>query len=189
LLAYTEVGANQEEAAEVVDLNAVVARVTQTLAALIADSGAIITAEHLPSLHAYEGHFISLFQNLIANAIKYRSEAAPRIQITVRNTGSFLLFAVADNGIGIAPEFHDKIFVAFKRLHGKHIPGTGIGLAICQRVAERYGGRIWVRSEVGNGSTFLFTLPVGLQAPAGLGEEEESFSGSNRQQASTSNGD
>lgn len=163
LLAYTEVGVRHEET-HAVDLNAVLEKVRHTLSAAIADSGAVVTAEPLPAVKGYEGHFISLFQNLIANAIKYRSELAPRIHITVRQAGHCLEFAVKDNGIGIAPEYHEKIFVAFKRLHGKHIPGTGVGLAICQRVVERYGGRIWVESEAGKGATFHFTLPVDLKA-------------------------
>jgi PAS domain S-box-containing protein len=173
LLAYTEVGVQQEETQQSVDLNAVLKKVEQTLAVPIAESGAVITADGLPVLKGYEGHFISLFQNLVANAIKYRSEAPPCIHISAREAGGELQFSVADNGIGIAPEFHEKVFVAFKRLHGKHIPGTGIGLAICQRVVERYEGRIWVESEAGGGAKFLFTLPSGLQIA------ERSLHGSN----------
>jgi signal transduction histidine kinase len=123
----------------------------------------VITVEPLPILNAYEGHFTPLFQNLIANAIKYRSEAPPKIHISMRDSADDLLFAVSDNGIGIAPEFHEQVLVAFKRLHGRQIPGTGIGLAICQRVVERYGDRIWIQSDVGTGTTFLFTLPRGLR--------------------------
>jgi len=104
-------------------------------------------------------HVISLFQNLIGNSLKYRGAQPPRIHISVEETDGMFRFAVRDNGMGIQPEYHARIFMAFKRLHGQNIPGTGIGLAICQRIVERYGGRIWVESEVGKGSTFLFTMP------------------------------
>lgn len=159
LLAFTEIGGRPDEPPEAVDLNDVVGKVRENLAASIEETGAVIEADPLPVVLATESHFVSLFQNLVGNALKYRSQAPPRIHISVSQNGSELRFSVADNGVGIAPEYHDKIFVAFKRLHGKSIPGTGIGLAICQRVVERYGGRIWVESELGRGSTFFFKLP------------------------------
>lgn len=162
LLTYTEIGGQSDQAREAVDLNLVVENVKQNLKASIDESGAVITSDRLPALSAYEGHFIPLFQNLIGNAIKYRSERPPRIHISVQNGNRDLRFAVADNGIGVAPEYHEKIFAVFKRLHGKKIPGTGIGLSICQRVVERYDGRIWVESEAGRGATFIFTLPKTL---------------------------
>jgi PAS domain S-box-containing protein len=159
LLAYTEIGAHTDKPAEAIDLNVVVDKVKANLKAPVDESGAVITADRLPALQVYEAHFIPLFQNLIGNAIKYRSQKPPRIHISFEEADGHLRFAVADNGIGIAPEYHHKIFGAFKRLHGKNIPGTGIGLAICKRIVERYGGRVWVQSEVGEGSTFHFTLP------------------------------
>jgi len=162
LLAYAEVGVRPEEPMQPVDLNTVLEKVKQNLRVAIEDSGAIVTAGHLPVLKANEAHFIPLFQNLIGNAIKYRGDKTPRIHISVNEVNNQLVFAASDNGIGIEPEYHAKIFVAFKRLHGMQIPGTGIGLAICQRVLERYGGRIWVESEAGKGATFFFTLPVEL---------------------------
>jgi PAS domain S-box-containing protein len=183
LLAYTEVGVRPEEPDHSVDLNIVLQKVKTTLAIEIAETGATIIADPLPSLHAYEGHFISLFQNLIGNAIKYRGTSSPEIRISASRNDEFLRFSFADNGIGISPEFHDKIFVAFKRLHGKQIPGTGIGLAICQRVVERYGGRIWVESELGKGAVFSFTLPIELQLEQSvahaMGGQEGTHSGNN----------
>jgi light-regulated signal transduction histidine kinase (bacteriophytochrome) len=98
---------------------------------------------------------------LISNALKYRAGRVPQISVSAERNGAFWLFAVEDNGIGIPAEFRTQIFGIFKRLHDrKSYPGTGIGLAICQKIVERYGGRIWAESEVGEGSKFLFTLPV-----------------------------
>jgi signal transduction histidine kinase len=114
----------------------------------------------LPSVYGHEAHFLQLMQNLIANAIKYRGEQTPQIVVSAERRDSEWLFAVADNGMGIPPEYQRQIFGLFKRLHGKTIPGTGIGLAICQRVVERYGGKIWVQSEENRGAKFYFTLPV-----------------------------
>jgi light-regulated signal transduction histidine kinase (bacteriophytochrome) len=100
-----------------------------------------------------------LFQNLISNAIKYRSKAAPRIHISAARESEGWVFVVADNGIGIEEQFTCRIFGMFKRLHGKEIPGTGIGLALCKKIVERQGGRIWVESEPGHGASFKFTVP------------------------------
>jgi signal transduction histidine kinase len=167
LLEYAEIGAGSERPVEAVDLNTVVDKVLLNLKVLVEDSGATITIDRLPIIRAYEAHCLTLFQNLVGNAIKYRSEKPPAITITVRKEQAQIRFAVTDNGIGIEPEYHAKIFVAFKRLHGQKIPGTGIGLAICQRVVERYGGRIWVESRQGQGATFIFTLPNTIVVEAG----------------------
>jgi light-regulated signal transduction histidine kinase (bacteriophytochrome) len=100
-----------------------------------------------------------LFQNLIGNALKYRGEEAPRIHISAVRRGASWRFSIQDNGIGIDAQYREKIFGVFKRLHNdRKYSGTGIGLAICQRVVDRYGGRIWVESNAGKGSTFCFTL-------------------------------
>jgi PAS domain S-box-containing protein len=159
LLAYTEIRTRDEEPLELVDLNLVIENVRQNLKASIDESGAVVTSDRLPVFRAYRAHFQPLFQNLIGNAIKYRSEQPPRIHVSAREVDGELRFSVSDNGIGIDPEYHQQIFEVFKRLHGRKIPGTGVGLAICQRVVERYGGRIWVESRAGQGATFLFTLP------------------------------
>ncbi|MEP6961481.1 MAG: ATP-binding protein, partial [Acidobacteriota bacterium] len=160
LLSYTAIDTNPEETAERVDLEQVLQEVQMILKASIEESGAVVSSDPLPTLEGYHrAHFIQLFQNLIGNAIKYRSSRSPRIHVSVANRDGNWRFAVADNGIGIAPEYHAMIFGVFKRLHGKQIPGTGIGLAICQRVVERYNGRIWVESQLEKGATFYFTLP------------------------------
>jgi signal transduction histidine kinase len=120
----------------------------------------MVTSGDLPLVLGQDARFVQLFQNLIGNGIKYRAELPPRIHVSAAQRNGEWCFAVADNGIGIEPEYHQMIFGVFKRLHGKAIPGTEIGLAICQRVVERYGGRIWVESQVGHGTTVYFTLPM-----------------------------
>jgi PAS domain S-box-containing protein len=156
LLSFTRVGAEAVPNASV-NLDDILDKVIENLKIPIENSGAKINREHLPVLYGHEAHFIQLFQNLISNAIKYKSERPLEINITV--DPQECLFCISDNGIGIAPQDQEKIFGVFKRLHGKEIPGTGIGLSICQRIVERYGGKIWVESQLGKGSKFCFTLP------------------------------
>jgi PAS domain S-box-containing protein len=158
LLAYTQMNAEHEDSEQPVDLNRVFKKTLENCRAAIDESAAAITSDPLPTVYGHEPHFLQLLQNLLSNAIKYRSDKPPRIHVSASRTEGLWRLAVSDNGIGIAPEYHKKIFGVFKRLHGKMIPGTGIGLAICQRVAERYRGLIWVESEVNRGSTFFFTL-------------------------------
>ena len=119
-----------------------------------------MTADPLPTVVAKEVMLTQLFQNLIGNSIKYRGKAAPTIHISAERTAEGWLFSVRDNGIGIDPADSELVFGMFKRLHGKEIPGTGIGLALCRKVVERHGGRIWVESEAGLGATFKFTIPT-----------------------------
>jgi signal transduction histidine kinase len=164
LLAYSEIAGSVDRPAEVVDTKAVIDDALQLLKARLEETAAQVSVAEMPLLHAHQNRIASLFQNLIENAVKYRSEASPRIRISVACDDNEFTFAVADNGIGLREEDYSKIFVAFQRLHGKEIPGTGIGLAICKRVIERYGGRIWVESGPGGGSTFRFTLPVSMAA-------------------------
>jgi light-regulated signal transduction histidine kinase (bacteriophytochrome) len=171
LLAYAEIGAPFDLPPQPVDLNLVVQKAEQNLSLVIAESDAEITVGNLPVVVGFESHFLPLFQNLIGNAIKYRGPQAPLVNIEAKQNGAQIEIAVADNGIGIAPEYHGKIFVAFKRLHSNKIPGTGIGLAICQRVVEKYGGRIWVESGIGRGAIFFVNLPVSLVATASLRQD------------------
>lgn len=160
LLSYSRVMRSTKELVET-DSGAVLAKVLKDMELVIKESEAEISCSTLPLLWADPVQLGQLFQNLIGNAIKYRGVAAPKIQIkAVKKRGKWL-FSVSDNGIGIAPEFFERIFAIFQRLHTRsEYPGTGIGLAVCQKIVERHGGKIWVESRVGNGATFFFTLPV-----------------------------
>lgn len=159
LLTYTHV-TGRDRAAAPVDCNAVLQSVLKNLGAAIAESGAEVTSGPLPEIRAHESNMIEVFQNLIGNAIKYRSDAPPRIHVSAEPQAGAWTFSISDNGMGIAPEYQDRIFGVFKRLHGREIAGTGIGLAICKRIVERYGGRIWAESAgEGKGTTFRFTIP------------------------------
>ncbi len=143
---------------EHVNLETVLAQALNNHQALIEQTGAVITHDPLPTINGHETHFLQLFQNLIGNALKYRSAEPPRIHISAKKKGAGWRFSISDNGIGIAPEYRNEIFEPFKRLHGGDNPGTGVGLAICKRIVETMGGSIWVESEPGRGSTFYFTL-------------------------------
>jgi light-regulated signal transduction histidine kinase (bacteriophytochrome) len=161
LLAYTHLSNNTFEASPV-DTGKVVGEVLQSLRPLIEESNAAVETGPLPVVRGHEIRLSQLFSNLITNAIRYRQpDVAPRIEVTCKRGPAEWFFAVRDNGIVINPAYHQQIFGLFKRLHGRAISGTGIGLAICRRVVEQYGGRIWVTSAgEGCGSTFQFTLPM-----------------------------
>ncbi|MGI8745973.1 MAG: PAS domain S-box protein [Bryobacteraceae bacterium] len=159
LLAYSRVTNAGPSALSFVDVEAVVASVTMSLTTAAKETGAEIRHDPLPTVCGDEYQLIVLFQNLIANAIKYRGADAPQIRISAERSGQDWLFSVHDNGIGIETEYRERIFGLFKRLHGRDVPGTGLGLAICKKVVERHGGRIWVESQPRAGSTFRFTLP------------------------------
>jgi PAS domain S-box-containing protein len=161
LLGYTQAINAQELPQGSVDSEAVLQAVLKDLASLIDSSGARIEVQKLPGVRVLELHLTQILQNLISNAIKYRRpEVMPEISIRADLDGEFYRFCVADNGLGIKPEYHERIFGVFKRLHGREIPGTGIGLAICRRIVEHYQGRIWIESEPDAGSMFFFTLPA-----------------------------
>jgi PAS domain S-box-containing protein len=159
LLTYAHV-AGGDRAAAAVDCNAVLQAALRNLDAAIVESGAVVTSGPLPEIRAHESNMIEVFQNLIGNAIKYRGPRLPRIHVSAEQQSGVWIFSISDNGMGIPPEYQDRIFGVFKRLHGREIAGTGIGLAICKRIVERYGGRIWVESAgEGKGATFRFTIP------------------------------
>jgi PAS domain S-box-containing protein len=160
LLAYTHAVNIRGTPDRRVESREALERAIANLQTIIEKTDATIRAGELPAVRAYDVHLVQLFQNLIGNALKYRSSAPPVIDISAEAENDCWRFAVRDNGIGIAPRFHEQVFGLFKRLHSaQEYPGTGIGLAICQKLVERYGGRIWVESDEGRGTTFFFTLP------------------------------
>jgi two-component system NtrC family sensor kinase len=162
LLSYVRAVSSEEEVPRAsADLNAVAARVLENLDAARVESGSEIVVNALPALVVEETRIQQLFQNLIGNAIRYRREGAQcRIEVSAERRDGEWLFSVADNGLGIDPEDAERIFQPFKRLERGKSPGTGLGLAIYRRIVEQHGGRIWVESERGKGSTFRFTLPA-----------------------------
>jgi signal transduction histidine kinase/HAMP domain-containing protein len=158
LLAYSRVG-TRGKPFELTDCGEVLSEALANLRLALEDSGAEVTHDSLPLLKADDLQLVQLFQNLVSNALKFRSEEPSRIHVSAVKQGKEWLFSVADNGIGIAPEHAERIFQVFQRLHGREeYPGTGIGLAICRKIVERHGGRIWVDSPPGGGSVFYFTL-------------------------------
>ncbi len=160
LLAHSRVGASSKPA-ERVDCDSVVRNAMSNIADVIEESDAELRVGQLPTVMANRVELVQLFQNLIDNAIKYRGNIRPLVEISGECQGDVWLFHIKDNGIGIAREYQEKIFEAFRRLHSiDEYEGTGIGLATCKKIVERLGGRIWVESEVGQGTEFLFTLPI-----------------------------
>jgi signal transduction histidine kinase len=160
LLAYSRIS-TKGGAFEPVEGEKVLAAALHNLRFAIEESGACITHDPLPTVRADATQLAQVFQNFIGNAIKFRGDKPPQIHVGAQQQDGFWQFSVRDNGIGIAPEYFEKIFVLFQRLHGRSAyPGTGIGLAICKKVVERHGGRVWVESAPQGGSCFYFTVPV-----------------------------
>ncbi|GAB4381728.1 MAG: hypothetical protein Kow00121_40960 [Elainellaceae cyanobacterium] len=160
LLLYSRVGTHGKPF-EQVDCTVALKRAIANLKIAIEESNATVTYEPLPQVVGDSGQLVQLFQNLVANAIKFQGAAAAVVQIRAEQQGQFWCFSVQDNGIGIEPEYAERIFVIFQRLHKRiEYPGTGIGLAVCKKIVERHGGQIWVQSEPGKGATFFFTLPI-----------------------------
>lgn len=160
LLALSRIGTRGKLFAPV-DCAEILQTVKANLDLVIAESGAVITHDPLPTLVADQTQLTQLFQNLFSNAIKFhRPQVAPRVRVSATKDDGAWRLSVRDNGIGIDPKFFDRIFVVFQRLHNRdEYPGTGIGLAICKKIVERHGGRLWVESQLGTGSTFQFTIP------------------------------
>ena len=176
LLEYSRVAHAAPQVSQKTDAGSAVNAALFNLSTIIDTTGARIEFGALPVVQIPEIHLVQLFQNLIGNALKYRKEEYPRserptVRISAkRKPDNSWLFSVADNGIGIEREYLTQIFGIFKRLHGQAFEGTGIGLALCQKIIERAGGRIWVESEPGIGSTFFFTL-----RGVAIGDEERAF--------------
>ena len=160
LLAYSRAGNNGKALREISGEDALQAALTNLHAAM-EQSGAVVTHDSLPVIKIDETQLTQIFQNLVGNAIKYRRAESPQVHISAsKNRGNEWIFSVRDNGLGIDPQYFDRIFVLFQRLHGRdEFEGTGIGLAICKKLLERMGGRIWVESQPEKGSTFCFALP------------------------------
>ena len=160
LLSYSRVG-REEVAAKAVDTQAALDQALANLQTAIEDRSAMVSCGQLPTVWANHGMLVRLFQNLISNALKFCKAERPIVRIQAEARGGDWVFSVADNGIGIDSQYKDRIFLIFQRLHKQsEYPGTGIGLAVCKRIVERNGGRIWLESEPGKGTTFFFTLPA-----------------------------
>ena len=167
LLRYTRVLADGDHTSGPPCINAsdVVAEVVSVFRDRLERAEAAVSVAALPCVGVERTHLFQIFQNLISNALKYRGKNAPRINISAEPQGHEWNFRVQDNGPGIAPEYRGRIFEVFKRLHGREVPGTGIGLSICQRIVNHYNGRIWVESNESGGATFCFTLPSARELP------------------------
>jgi light-regulated signal transduction histidine kinase (bacteriophytochrome) len=157
LLEYSR-AARSRQPLQPVDMESVLVQARANLEASILAQQAHIEVDSLPAVIGDPTQLVELLQNLLDNAIKFRREPAPQVRLTACRDGGCWQFAVADNGIGIAQEHFERIFQTFQRLHGQEYPGTGIGLAVCKKIVERHGGRIWLDSIVGQGTTFHFTL-------------------------------
>ena len=176
LLAFSRIG-TRGKPFELIDCNLVLDYALSNLSIAIEESGATVIRDKLPAVEADESQLVQLFQNLLENAIKFRSDQPPRVHVSAERGDGEWLFSVKDNSIGIDPLYHDKMFVIFQRLHSAaKYTGTGIGLAICKRIVERHSGRIWVESELGKGSTFRFTIPDKKEEPAAGSLEAEIIS-------------
>jgi len=176
LLTYSPLGRLQKELSPI-DCETLLQQVVHTLQPMIEAQGALVTHDPLPTVTADHGQFVQLFQNLIGNAIKFHGEQPPHIHVGVARRDHAWVFSVRDNGIGIEPQHADRIFRMFQRLQSRGaFPGTGIGLAICQKIVRHHGGRIWVESQPGQGATFHFTIPEAThgasQVPSTSGDRE-----------------
>jgi light-regulated signal transduction histidine kinase (bacteriophytochrome) len=159
LLEYSRAGEVGDSTMESVPVAGLVGDAITNLQSAIAETNASVSYGQLPVVTANPLHLAQVFQNLISNALKYRSAQPPRIVVSAAEDAHNWVFTVEDNGIGIQPEYQSQIFGIFKRLHGHEVPGTGIGLAICKKIVDRHGGVIWVESELGKGSRFSFSMP------------------------------
>lgn len=161
VLAYSQAGREDKTRPQPLDTSGVLLWALMNVDPLVKQTGGAITYDPLPRVCADQNQLAQVFQQLLTNALKFRSDAPPAVHVSAREADDdFVEITIQDNGIGIEPEFHERIFGVFKRLHGADIPGTGIGLAISRRIVEAHGGRLTVESAPGKGSTFRFTLPA-----------------------------
>jgi signal transduction histidine kinase len=160
LLLYSGISAHNQQPTEAACSQLAFDSAVANLSAAILETEATVTSANLPLVQLEPTHLLQLFQNLIGNALNYRSEKPPRIHVSATVSGSYASFVVEDNGIGIAECYRKLIFEPFKRLHGTDKSGSGVGLSICQKIVDQAGGRIWVESEVGVGSRFCFEIPI-----------------------------
>jgi light-regulated signal transduction histidine kinase (bacteriophytochrome) len=167
LLSYSRVAHGEQTDRESVDLSAVLERVMRSLNAVIEETGARVTASEMPVVNGNRTQLTQLLQNLIGNAIKYRREMPPLIHVSAESVEGGWRISVADNGAGIPLQYQELVFGLFKRLHSRKVPGTGIGLALCRKIAEQHGGSISIESEVGKGSTFHVFIADARGAQAG----------------------
>ena len=158
LLTYSRIGTEMRRTT--VNLAAVLQWALLKETKTIQDAGAQITYADLPEVQVDESKMATVFENLVNNALKFRGSETPKVEVSVDEGEDFYTIAVRDNGAGIEPRFHDLVFVPFKRLHGKEIPGSGLGLAYCRKIVEAHGGKIWVESDGKTGSVFKFTIPM-----------------------------
>jgi light-regulated signal transduction histidine kinase (bacteriophytochrome) len=159
LLTYSHQFRSLDQPLEQVDPEGALQGAVLMIDAAVRESGAQVTNDTLPSVLFDFAQLTLLFRQLLVNSIMFRGPEPPKIHVSATESGNEVQFSIRDNGIGIDPRYHEQIFGVFKRLHGREFPGTGIGLAICKRIVEQRGGRIWVESELGRGATFHFTIP------------------------------
>lgn len=160
LLTYSRIGTQGKKFTNA-DSSSMLGQAIVNLRGSIEEAHAIVSNNGLPVIRADPGQIVQLFQNLIGNAIKFRGKEIPLIHVSARRQIDQWLFSVRDNGIGIAPQYAERIFVIFQRLHGQtEYAGTGIGLSICKKIVDRHGGKIWVESQESQGAIFYFTIPI-----------------------------
>ena len=159
LLAYSQVSHGPIESVNPASAEAVFQAAVMNLSVAIKESAATVTHDPLPDVLIDFGQLTQIFQNLIGNAIKYRGEQPPAVHVSAEETETHWVLSFRDNGIGIDPAYKDQVFGIFKRLHGREYPGTGMGLAICKKIIDRYGGQMWVESQRGQGADFKFSIP------------------------------
>ena len=158
LVSFSRVGTTQRRS--LIRLDIVMQLALLKVQKLVKESNAQITYRDLPEAEVDESQFTQVFEHLLTNSIKYRSEEVPNIEVSAQEDTNVFKISVRDNGVGVKSDYHQTVFAPFKRLHGKNIPGVGLGLSICKKIVTAHGGKIWVESDGQNGSTFHFTVPV-----------------------------